>query len=139
MNTKKTNNKSQVLNISLIIAVLLLIALMLHGNSFHKKKQLASQPAVTQKIITTAKTNKPEPMQSPLKGVKHPLKEIISNQHEPKSILENKKEFKEALKRQSQDLRDETMSQSMRPSEKRSLSLTKEEIIELENNGRMIY
>jgi hypothetical protein len=138
MNTKKTNNKSQLLNISLIIAVLLLIALMLHGNSFHKKKQLASQQAVAQKIVTPAKTNSPKPMQSPLEGVKHPLIEDVSSQHETKSILENKKEFKKALTRQSQDLRDEAMSESMRPSKKRSLTLSEEEIIELEKNGKMI-
>ncbi len=140
MNANKTKNNSHVLTILLIISALLLIALILYGNEFHKKNQPDAQQAISQKTqFSPEKTHKISRMQSPFKDVKHPSKEIISEQHEPKSLLNNQSDFKNTLKRQSQDLRNETSAQSIRPNDKRSLTLSEEEIMELENSGRMIY
>ena len=143
----KKNNDSQFLNLVLIIAVALLVALVVYGTRFHNKSDLDTieatssvttpPPTTTPRFATHNTIPKPVPkFISPLTGATHPPDDPSKM---PQGSIGDTEAFKKIIKQQSKDLRAETASQSMRPNEKRALVLTEEEIQGLENSGRMIY
>lgn len=141
------NSKSELLNVALIVAIAMLIALVVYGTRFHNKSAANSTQNVPTPLVQKSKTSPrfalkntiPQPVpsfKSPLTDATHPPEDPSKM---PKGSLGNSKEFKRILKKQSQTLREEAAAESMRPEEKRSLTLSEKEIKQLEDSGRMIY
>jgi len=155
MAEKNDSITSQLLNVALILAVVILVGLVIYGNQFHNQPP-PPPPTVAENVTgvikTTTNSNQVakitnqqvyhinKSLVSPLTGATHPPKPPT----DPKPLNltgtpEKDAEFKKIITRQSADLRAESASQGMRPEDKSSLALTEEEIRELENSDRMIY
>jgi len=155
MADKNDSITSQLLNVALILAVVILVGLIVYGNRFHNQPPPPPPTVaenVTDIINTTQNSNKVakitnqqvyhinKSLVSPLTGAKHPQKPPTDLK--PLNLTgtpEKDAEFKKIIMKQSADLRAESASQEMRPEDKRPLALSEEEIRELENSGRMIY
>ncbi len=136
--------KSHALNLALFFAISALIALIVHGNRFHNKTNTPSQRTTEQdsqnKKTHIAITRNSSHIKTPLEGVIHPPKENLNTKPSKQTDLSKSPiVLRKMLKKQSLDLRIETGAEDIRPSKKRSLTLTEKEILELENSGRMLY
>jgi len=150
-----SNKRSMMLNAAIIASAAALVALIIYSNRFHKntESEAVAQNAaaaathkkddtIVRKVVAeNHKTyQKAKPFVSPLEGVINPPKP----QEEPQNLdlggdIVKDSELKKALKRQTDDLRYELYSQNPHPNSKRALTLTKEEIKELEKSKRVIY
>ncbi|MBT3192780.1 MAG: hypothetical protein HN341_09525 [Verrucomicrobia bacterium] len=146
---KTETARSLSLNTALIVGIIGLVALVIYGGHFHRRvaerNAIGDSPLPPQKSHSVADTTvNPRALIKPAEAA-HPNPPPSSTplvSEKPRNVdgeLSDPSIHKRILDRQSQQLRSESAAEGLHPNDKRSLTLSEEEILKLEQDGDVIF